>query len=109
MNIGNNYFIMLCIYRSPCRDVEEIFKQLELILKFPFKPKFKLIICGDFKFFYKSQIILFSLMHYFRRTTCSRLLIFQPGLQKSPVLQLIVYFGLQTNSVALSPQANYTD
>jgi hypothetical protein len=48
VNIGNNYFIILCVYRSPCGDPEEFIKQLELILKFVFKPKLELIICGDF-------------------------------------------------------------
>jgi hypothetical protein len=46
MKTSNNFIIMLCIYRS-CGNVEFI-KQLELILKVIYKPKFEIIICGDF-------------------------------------------------------------
>jgi hypothetical protein len=49
LNTGNNYFIILCIYRSPCGNVERFIDQLELILKFVYNLKFELIICGDFK------------------------------------------------------------
>jgi hypothetical protein len=31
LNTGNNYFIILCIYRSPCGNVGRFIEQLELI------------------------------------------------------------------------------
>jgi hypothetical protein len=39
LKIGNNSIVILCIYRSPCGNVEEFIKQLEIILKFIYKPK----------------------------------------------------------------------
>lgn len=48
LNIDNNYFIILCIYRSPCGNMENFIKNLELILKIVYEPKFELIVCGDF-------------------------------------------------------------
>jgi hypothetical protein len=34
MKIGSKFIIIVCIYRSPCGNVEEFIKQLEFILKF---------------------------------------------------------------------------
>jgi hypothetical protein len=48
LNVHNNYFIILCIYRSPCGKMENFIKYLELILKSVYKPKFELTVCGDF-------------------------------------------------------------
>jgi exonuclease III len=48
LNIDNNYFITVCIYRSPCGKIENFIKYLELILIRVYKPKLELIVCGDF-------------------------------------------------------------
>jgi hypothetical protein len=45
--IGNHPRI-LCIYRAPSGKFGEFVVQLDLILKYVYKPKLKLIICGDF-------------------------------------------------------------
>jgi hypothetical protein len=38
----------LCIYRSPYGNFDEFAEQLEIILKYLFKPKSEIILCGDF-------------------------------------------------------------
>jgi hypothetical protein len=45
--IGNHPSIILCIYRSPSGKFGEFVVQLDLILEYVYKPKLKLIICGD--------------------------------------------------------------
>jgi hypothetical protein len=42
------FSLLLCIYRSPSGNVREFLEQLDLILKYLYKPKFEFIICGDF-------------------------------------------------------------
>jgi hypothetical protein len=48
MKIGNNFIILLCVYRFPCGNFEKFNKQLEIILKYLYKPKSEIILCGDF-------------------------------------------------------------
>ena len=47
IKIGN-HLILLCIYRSPSGNFGETVVQLDLILKYLYKPKLEFIICGDF-------------------------------------------------------------
>ena len=48
MKVKNYSIILLCVYRSPCGNFDEFAKQLEIILKYIFRPNFEIIICGDF-------------------------------------------------------------
>ena len=45
---GNHLIILLCIYRPPIGNVGAHAVQLDLILKYLYKPKLEFIICGDF-------------------------------------------------------------
>ena len=48
IKICNYCSILLCIYRSPSGNFGETVVQLDLILKYLYKPKLEFIICGDF-------------------------------------------------------------
>ncbi|GFG31309.1 hypothetical protein Cfor_12872 [Coptotermes formosanus] len=48
IKVGFHSVILLCIYRSPSGNFGEFVEQLDRILKYLYKPKFELIICGDF-------------------------------------------------------------
>ena len=48
ISIVNHFTIFLCIYRSPSGNFGEFAVQLDLILKYVYKPKLEFIICGDF-------------------------------------------------------------
>ena len=48
INIRNHFIILLCIYRFSSGDFGEFVVQLDLILKYLYKPKVEFIICGDF-------------------------------------------------------------
>ena len=47
INIGNQFIILLCIYRSPSGNFGEFAVLLDLILKYLHKPKVEFIIYGD--------------------------------------------------------------
>ena len=55
-NINNQLIILLCIYSSPCRNFGECAVQLDLILKFLYKPKWEVIICGNFNIYIFNRI-----------------------------------------------------
>jgi exonuclease III len=40
--------ILLRVYRSPSGNLQEFIKQFKIILKFLYKPKLEIILCGDF-------------------------------------------------------------
>ena len=48
IKIGNRLVILLCTHRSPSVNFGEFAVQLDLILKFLYKPKLEYIICSDF-------------------------------------------------------------
>jgi hypothetical protein len=48
IKVGFHSVILLCLYRSPCGNFGKFLEQLDLILKYLYKPKFEFIICGDF-------------------------------------------------------------
>jgi len=48
INIGNHFIILLCIYKFPSGNFGELVVQLDLILKYLYKPKVEFIIRGDF-------------------------------------------------------------
>jgi hypothetical protein len=44
----NNYFItILCIYRSPSADFDQFLEQLDMMLKYSYKPSTGFILCRD--------------------------------------------------------------
>jgi len=43
INIRNHFIILLCMYRSPSGNFGEFAVQLDLILKYLYKPKYKLL------------------------------------------------------------------
>jgi hypothetical protein len=48
IKIGSHLSILLCIYRFPSGNFGEFVVQLDLILKYVYKPKLEFIICGYF-------------------------------------------------------------
>jgi hypothetical protein len=48
MKVKNHSITLLRVYRSPCGSFDEFAEQLEILLKYLFKPKSKIILCGDF-------------------------------------------------------------
>jgi len=48
INIGNQCILLLCIDRSPSGNFGEFAVELDLILKYSYKPKVEFIICDDF-------------------------------------------------------------
>jgi len=48
IKIGNHPSILLCTLRTPSGNFSETVVQLDLILKYLYKPKLEFIICGDF-------------------------------------------------------------
>jgi hypothetical protein len=55
LNLQNNIFYILTIYRSPSGNFTNFVNYLEHILQLLYKPKIDLIICGDIKINYLEE------------------------------------------------------